>query len=140
MPTAILAAIDFSPISDRVLALASELAEKTGASLVVLHAAAPDPDFVGYEVGPQYVRDDRAEAAEHYRIAQQASVANTQLTERVFRLQCRLRRLHDHVVNKMTHDTGEDVFLGVEVAVHRGGGHAGRLGQARHRHRLQALL
>jgi len=27
----------------------------------LLHAAAPDPDFVGYDVGPQYIRDQRAE-------------------------------------------------------------------------------
>ena len=72
MPTAILAAIDFSPIADRVLALASDLAEKTGARLVVLHAAAPEPDFVGYEVGPQYVRDSRAKELrdEHHRLAE----------------------------------------------------------------------
>jgi nucleotide-binding universal stress UspA family protein len=27
---------------------------------VLLHVAAPDPDFVGFEAGPQSVRDDRA--------------------------------------------------------------------------------
>jgi nucleotide-binding universal stress UspA family protein len=72
MTTAILAAIDFSPLSDRVLAHASELAERTGSPLVVLHAAAPEPDFVGYEVGPQYVRDQRAEELrkEHHTLAE----------------------------------------------------------------------
>jgi nucleotide-binding universal stress UspA family protein len=60
MPEAILAAIDFSPISDRVVEEASRLALATGAELTLLHAAAPDPDFVGYEVGPQSVRDGRA--------------------------------------------------------------------------------
>ena len=71
MPTAILAAIDFSPISDRVLELAAELAQGTSSPLVVLHAAAPEPDFVGYEVGPQHVRDQRASELreEHHKLA-----------------------------------------------------------------------
>jgi len=60
MPHAILAAIDFSPLSNRVIEIAAGLAERAGAPLIVLHAAAPEPDFVGYEVGPQYVRDQRA--------------------------------------------------------------------------------
>lgn len=60
MPHAILAAIDFSPLSKRVVEIAAELAERAAAPLVVLHAAAPEPDFVGYEVGPQHVRDMRA--------------------------------------------------------------------------------
>ena len=59
-PRHVLAAIDFSPVSDRVLALAADLAEGVGAELTVLHAAAPEPGFVGYDVGPQYVRDQRA--------------------------------------------------------------------------------
>jgi nucleotide-binding universal stress UspA family protein len=56
----VLAAIDFSPVSDRVIALAADLADATGARLSVLHVAAPEPGFVGYDVGPQHVRDQRA--------------------------------------------------------------------------------
>jgi nucleotide-binding universal stress UspA family protein len=72
MPTAILAAIDFSPLSDAVLELAAELAGATRSPLVVLHAAAPDPEFVGYEVGPQHVRDQRATELreEHHKLAE----------------------------------------------------------------------
>ena len=35
-------------------------AERVPLALEVLHVAAPDPDFVGYEAGPQSVRDTRA--------------------------------------------------------------------------------
>lgn len=60
MSGSILTAIDFSEITDDVLAHATKLAESLGAELVVLHAAAPEPDFVGYDAGPQHVRDNRA--------------------------------------------------------------------------------
>lgn len=56
----IVAAIDFSDISDEVLTKSSLLAHQFSAHLWILHVAAPDPEFVGYEVGPQHVRDWRA--------------------------------------------------------------------------------
>jgi len=61
----VLAAIDFSPLSERVVALAAELAQGSGAWVTLLHVAAPDPDFVGYETGPQHVRDRRAQVLRH---------------------------------------------------------------------------
>ena len=60
----VLVAIDFSPHADIVLAKAAELAQALGGELTVLHVAAPEPDFVGFEVGPQSVRDDRAHRLE----------------------------------------------------------------------------
>jgi len=56
----ILAAVDFSPISKAVVEQAARLAEAFSAELTLLHVAAPDPDFVGFEAGPQTVRDHRA--------------------------------------------------------------------------------
>jgi nucleotide-binding universal stress UspA family protein len=56
----ILAAVDFSPISEAVVEQAAQLAEAFSAELTLVHVAAPDPDFVGFEVGPQTVRDARA--------------------------------------------------------------------------------
>ena len=56
----ILAAIDFSDVSQKVIQNAADLATVIGARLHILHAAAPDPDFIGYEVGPQHERDYRA--------------------------------------------------------------------------------
>lgn len=52
----ILVAIDFSPVSEAVVERGAAIAKAFGAALWLLHVAAPDPDFVGYEPGPQSVR------------------------------------------------------------------------------------
>ncbi len=57
----LLAALELKGDAAPVLAAASELAMALGAKLWLLHVAAPEPDFVGYEPGPQYIRDERAE-------------------------------------------------------------------------------
>ena len=57
----ILVAIDFSSISHRLVEKASVFAEKFDAKLWLVHIASPDPVFVGFEVGPQHVRDSKAE-------------------------------------------------------------------------------
>jgi nucleotide-binding universal stress UspA family protein len=56
----ILAAIDFSERTPAVLRLASDQARAFGAHLWLVHAAAPEPGFVGYDAGPQSVRDNVA--------------------------------------------------------------------------------
>ena len=56
----ILIALDFDK-TDFLIKKTIELLDCESAKIWLLHAAAPDPDFVGYEVGPQYVRDLRAE-------------------------------------------------------------------------------
>jgi nucleotide-binding universal stress UspA family protein len=53
----VLACVDLSPVTDALLAQASRLAKALGVELVVLHVAEPEPDFVGYDPGPQSVRD-----------------------------------------------------------------------------------
>ncbi len=53
----ILAPIDFTDITDKVIKISSQLASALGAQLHLLHVAAPNPDFIGYETGPQTVRD-----------------------------------------------------------------------------------
>ncbi len=70
----LLAAIDFSPISARVVDQAASLAAAFSAELTILHVAAPDPDFVGYAAGPQTVRDARARElrAEHRKLQEVA--------------------------------------------------------------------
>jgi nucleotide-binding universal stress UspA family protein len=56
----ILVPVDFSEITEPVVATARALAQAFSAKLWLLHVAAPDPDFVGYDVGPQSVRDQVA--------------------------------------------------------------------------------
>ena len=56
----ILAAVDFSPVTKHVIDRAAELARGLGAKLWLVHVAAPEPIFVGYDAGPQTVREHRA--------------------------------------------------------------------------------
>lgn len=60
----VLVAIDFSPVSQRQLALVARLAKEAEQDVYLLHVADPDPDFVGYEAGPEVVRQQVA--AEHH--------------------------------------------------------------------------
>jgi len=53
----IVVAIDFSPVSERVLQEVVALVRAEGGHLWLLHVAAPEPDFVGYDAGPQEERD-----------------------------------------------------------------------------------
>ncbi len=64
MPDNILVPIDFSDVTDAVIAKAAHLAKALGAKVWLIHTAIPEPDFVGYEVGPEYIRDS---AARHLR-------------------------------------------------------------------------
>ena len=57
----LLVTVDFEKENYLLLRKAIELAQKFSSKVWILHIAAPDPDFVGYEVGPQYIRDTRAE-------------------------------------------------------------------------------
>ncbi len=57
----ILVPIDFSEATDKILNMAKNQAKAFHAKVWLIHVAAPDPDFVGYDVGPQYIRDNRAE-------------------------------------------------------------------------------
>lgn len=72
----VVAAIDFSEVSDAVVAHAAEIAAACDVPLTLLHVAAPEPDFVGYEPGPDTVRDARAaELREEHREIQQRAEA-----------------------------------------------------------------
>lgn len=57
----ILVAVDLDPTDNLLLGAAISFGEKFGSKLWILHAAAPDPDFVGYDVGPEYIREGREE-------------------------------------------------------------------------------
>jgi len=56
----VLVAIDFSDSTDRVIDWAARLAERCESRVWLIHVAAPNPDFVGYEAGPDVVREQRA--------------------------------------------------------------------------------
>jgi len=56
----LLVTIEFEDHGNKLIEYAVNLAEKFGSKIWLLHVAAPNPAFVGYEVGPQYIRDERA--------------------------------------------------------------------------------
>jgi nucleotide-binding universal stress UspA family protein len=59
--TNILLALELKDTDAALLSYAKMLALKFDAKVWLVHVAAPEPDFVGYDVGPQYIRDNRAE-------------------------------------------------------------------------------
>jgi len=66
----ILAAVDFSDVTDAVINAAETLALTYAVPVTFLHVEPPDPAFVGYEAGPQHVRDNVAKRTmeDHERI------------------------------------------------------------------------
>ncbi|WP_026935108.1 universal stress protein [Christiangramia echinicola] len=57
----IMVAVDFNDSIGELMVYADSLAQKFTSKVWVLHVADPEPDFVGYEPGPQYIRDIKAE-------------------------------------------------------------------------------
>lgn len=60
----ILVAVDLSEASSRVVEAARRVATQSGAEVYLLHVAEPNPDFVGFDTGPDVVR---SQVAEEYR-------------------------------------------------------------------------
>ncbi len=71
----ILVGIDFHENTSKLLKQAAIIAEPFQSKIWLVHVAAPDPDFVGYEAGPQSVRDNRADDLnnEHTKLQQMAT-------------------------------------------------------------------
>lgn len=61
----ILVALDTTASDTIVIQHARSIAKAFGSHVRLIHVADPPPDFVGYEVGPQYIRDVRAEELKH---------------------------------------------------------------------------
>ena len=56
----ILLAVDNEDGTNEMLEYAGEMASLYNATLYILHIARPEPEFVGYDVGPEYIRLDAA--------------------------------------------------------------------------------
>ena len=71
-----LIAVDLSEASSGMLRQARQYAKLLGAKVWLVHVAPPDPAFIGYEPGPQYVRDTIASQfhQEHQALHQDAEV------------------------------------------------------------------
>ncbi len=66
----ILGLIDFSSVSEDIVSKVGELATVYDAKCWLVHIARPDPEFIGYDVGPKYIREARAEHLwdEHHKL------------------------------------------------------------------------
>lgn len=56
----ILVAVDLSAATARVIQVAERIARPMSGKVWVLHVAEPEPDLVGYDAGPEVVRDQVA--------------------------------------------------------------------------------
>ena len=79
MADSILTLIDFSDVTNSVAATAIRLAKAMQVEVLFLHVGEPNPDFIGYEVGPETVRDDVARELkdEHRMLAELATRATS---------------------------------------------------------------
>ena len=70
MSLKILVAVDLSDASEKVVEAAAYLAKATQGDVCVLHVAEAEPDFVGYDAGPDVVRNQVASEfrEEHRRV------------------------------------------------------------------------
>ncbi len=71
----VLVAIDFSQVTQRIMRVVRRVAKDPSASILLLHVAEPNPDFVGYEAGPEVVQDqvDKEYKKEHKQVQELAN-------------------------------------------------------------------
>jgi nucleotide-binding universal stress UspA family protein len=79
----VLICLDLSPAGDKVLKEGVALAMALCVKVLLLHVAAPEPEFVGYDEDGPYTRDMRADElkAEHKRLGDLAAGLCTQGVE-----------------------------------------------------------
>jgi nucleotide-binding universal stress UspA family protein len=94
----ILACVDLSSDPLPVTNIAVELAAALKLPLCLFHVAAPEPDFVGYDVGPEPVRDQKA------RELRQERTALESLAEQ-------LRARYEHVEARMVMGSTGDTIV-----------------------------
>ena len=76
----ILAAIDLSESSEIIAQKAGEIAWAFSSNLWIIHVAAPEPDFIGYDADPQTLRDGVARNFHKEHAQLQAIADNTKVT------------------------------------------------------------
>ena len=81
----VLVAVDFSAVTERTLAAVRKCCASSGLSVVILHVAEPEPSFVGWDAGPDVVRDQVASVfrREREQVAQLVASLHTEGIEAV---------------------------------------------------------
>jgi nucleotide-binding universal stress UspA family protein len=79
----IMVAVDLKHTDNMLLSYATALVEKFNSKIWVVHIAEPQPDFIGYRVGPTYIRDMRAEELmkEHKELREMAAQLKLKLLQ-----------------------------------------------------------
>ena len=72
----IVVGVDLSESSEIIVNTAGEVAKAFSSKLWIIHAAAPEPDFIGYDAGPQSVRDSIARNLKKEHVELQALADN----------------------------------------------------------------
>lgn len=72
----ILVPVDFSQGTSKIIDKAECFARAFDARIWLVHVTEDDPEFVGYDLGPQYIRDERAKEIreEHLHLQQLSNV------------------------------------------------------------------
>lgn len=114
----ILVPVDFSKVTEAALGAATTLAGALQAELILIHIAAPDPEFVGYETGPASVRQA---------VAHQLAAEHKRLQELQHRLESESLRVTALLIQGYTAEKilAEAVRLGVDLIVMGSHGHGG---------------
>ena len=79
----VLGLVDFSKATDKIVSKAGEVARLYKAKCWLVHVATPDPELVGYDLGPRYIRDARADVLkeEHRRMLHYKELTEAQGVE-----------------------------------------------------------
>ena len=57
----VIVALDLSDSCAELVEQAKKVSDPKHTKIWLIHVAAPAPDFIGYDVGPKYIREDRAD-------------------------------------------------------------------------------
>lgn len=121
----ILVAVDLKSSDSALLKQASSFAEKFGSKTWIVHVTAPDSEFIGYGMGPQYIRDFRADElrSEHRQLQSYADqLENNSLsaeglliqgsTEEMLEMEIEKLHIDMLIIGNHKHSFLHDMFVG----------------------------
>lgn len=121
----ILVAVDLKSSDSALLKQASFFADKFGGKTWIVHVTAPDPEFLGYGMGPKYIRDFRADElrSEHRQLQSYADeLENNSLsaeglliqgsTEEMLEMEIKKLHIDMLIIGNRKHSFLYDMFVG----------------------------
>jgi len=95
----VLAAVDFSEVTGAVVAQAGRMALAFKVPVTLLHVVQPEPDFVGFEPGPEVVR--QAVARDFVRERERLHTLRDELRPRLSGLECNALQVQGPTAEKI---------------------------------------